>query len=231
VQRGQISGFGAKVINEGGYHAMPALVGEGVAIVGEAGGLVNAMNLKGIDLAIRSGMEAGKVIALGKPLSEYPRALGQTPEFKAFQRARNVHQYFTYSMPEGMVATGLAMFTRGLLPPRIAPRKAGLVPHSPGSQGPRKAALCSSLVHLTRVSNRGPEHISVDEGMCLKCLRDYGQPCARFCPAGVYEAVPETGRVLVHAEDCIHCRTCAVKDPYGSINWNAPVDGPRYVMM
>jgi electron-transferring-flavoprotein dehydrogenase len=101
VQRGRIVGFGAKVINEGGYHAMPALVGDGVAIVGEAGGLVNTMKLKGIDLAIASGMELGKVIAAGKPLSEYPKALFKTAEFRAFRRARNVHQYFTHSIPAG----------------------------------------------------------------------------------------------------------------------------------
>ena len=157
------------------------------------------------------------MIAAGRPLTEYPAALFRTPEFKAFHRARNVHQYFTYSMPAGMMATGLAMFTHGFLPPRIAPKKVQSVSGSPSLNGRTRMELCSSLVHLTRVNNRGPGHIVVDDDLCRRCVQEHGQPCARFCPAGVYEPDPQTGQILVHAEACIHCRTCSVRDPYGNI--------------
>jgi len=248
MERRTLVGFGAKILDETGYWGMPAPSAPGMALVGEAAGLLNSMKLKGIGLALVSGQVLGRVLAERAPLEEYSRRLRATREFRAFYRARNVHSYFRRGgLPAGMAATGLAMLTGGLLPWRIrhdAPaegakgidREGCARPldvsraAKPGHGNGRSHAFRSSLMYLTQVVNRGPTHIHLpydDNGVALRV----GRLCEQVCPAGVYASDGEADEVIISPEDCLHCGACRAVTSGQGLQWSPPVDGPRYNMM
>ena len=161
---------------------------------------------------------------------------------------RNVRAAFSFGMPYGVMAAGLAWLTRGKFPrgrvPGCEERDAAALRPLDRAKFAREAAdgIEASPVQpdrLTDVFMSGtiheedqPCHLKVrDAAACARCEAEYGSPCTRFCPAEVYRR--EEGRLQIDFSNCMHCKTCRIKCPYGNLDWTFPQggDGPRYTRM
>jgi electron-transferring-flavoprotein dehydrogenase len=260
LEGGEVIAYGAKTIAEGGYWSMPRLYADGVVLVGESAGFLNAMRLKGIHLSMKSGMLAAETIidalAAGDTSAGQLRAYQQRFEASwardELYKVRNFRQGFRDGLVPGMLHAGLQMITggRGLFERRrIAPdyqhmHKLGRLN---GTPPPAQVAFDEKLTFkkLTDVYHSGttheedqPSHLQIsDTDICNdRCKSEYGNPCTHFCPASVYEMVEAPGggtRLFVNFTNCVHCKTCDIMDPYQIINWVTPEGGggPSYINM
>jgi electron-transferring-flavoprotein dehydrogenase len=247
--------YGAKAIPEGGIFAMPRLYADGLLLVGDTGGFLNGMRLKGIHLGMKSGMMAAETIwdalETGKSdratLSSYERRFKESWAYAELRTARNFHQGFERGMWMGLLNAGLSTLTGGRgfgvidklksEPGYERMEKMGWRP----AQTPR-AAIDNVLTFdkLTDVYSSGtmheenqPCHLKVsDTNICRdRCTVEYGNPCQYFCPAAVYEPLFEKtdgrfeGRLQINFTNCVHCKTCDIADPYQIITWVPPQGG------
>jgi electron-transferring-flavoprotein dehydrogenase len=252
---GTLIRYGAKALPEGGWNTIPRTHMDGALIAGDAGGYLNSMRLKGIHLAMRTGMQAaeaafdalraGDTSAAG--LARYQQAIDAGPVRAELFPVRNVHQAFGYGLFAGLAFSGLSLLTRGWWLDTLRGRAGhermktlawyyGVdVPHSRTSNA---TAIDRTLTFdkLTNVHYSGtahdedqPSHLLVHTEVCSSiCGPEYGHPCLRFCPADVYEIVREPGRPVrlqIHASNCVHCKTCDIMDPYQVITWVPPEGG------
>jgi electron-transferring-flavoprotein dehydrogenase len=257
IEGGERVAYGAKTIPEGGYYALPRLVTDGCLIVGDAAGFVNAQRIKGIHLAIKSGMAAAETAwrALEKKdfsaefLREYERNMMASWAGTELRRVRNFHQAFHNGVFSGMVKAAVQYVTRGrgVKDPIRVEDDAGCMKtvreyHSrPAGTEPFKYDGKLTFNREDNVFFSGTEHdedqpchLEVpDPALCFtRCAEEYGNPCQLFCPAKVYEIVEDEGkkRLQINFANCLHCKTCDIKDPYGNITWHCPEagGGPRY---
>jgi electron-transferring-flavoprotein dehydrogenase len=253
IDGGKVVEYGAKTIPEGGYFSVPRLVADGLMIVGDAGGLLNSIRLKGIHLAVQSGMDAGDALfeawksgEFGKSaLEAYPKAFFGGWAGREMRRVRNLHQCFHGGQMAFMAGIGLHTATLGLLPAGrlmvrpdadsltpLSKRRSGTTPFTftPDALMPDKLSdvFLSGTVH----EEDQRSHIAVLDGrVCAeKCKPEFDCPCTRFCPAQVYEWSEEEKRIRVNFTNCLHCQTCEVKDPFRNISWKLPEGGggPKY---
>lgn len=217
---GQMVRYGAKALPEGGWHTIPRCHMDGALIVGDAGGFLNSLRLKGIHLAMWSGMSAAEAafeaVRAGDVsqdrLTRYPELIDRGSVRKELFPVRNIHQSFGHGLLAGLVYSGLALVTKGwwFRDP---------MPSEPGHQrmatvesyhGTTAASNISDPVvidrtltfdKLTNVHHSGtrhaedqPSHLIVhDTDLCrTRCLEEYQNPCTRFCPANVYEIIDAT---------------------------------------
>ena len=216
---GTMSYYGAKAIPESGYWAMPKLGGEGFCLVGDSGGFVDGQRLKGIHLAVKSGMLAAESIfaaaVAGRPISsageDYPRHFEASWAKDELWKSRNFHQGFERGGFDAMVNAALGTVTGGKgfgLFERL-PAEAGherlrrLDSERSDYRAPEPLAADGKLTfdRLADVYNSGaaqeedqPVHLLVaDTSICVdRCAREFGNPCTRFCPAAVYEMVEDS---------------------------------------
>jgi len=250
---GKVLRYGAKTIPEGGYFAMPKLFGEGCVLVGDTAGFLNASTLKGVHLAIRSGMLAAEAIAeavaaadfsAGK-LARYGELFEASWAREELWRVRNWRQAFDQGLFAGMLDAGVQMLTGGR---GLVKRRGGHADHEtmrPVAQSRMaKPAFDGALAmdKLTDVYHSGTVHdedqrahlLVLDTRICVdRCTAEFGNPCQHFCPAAVYEW-PKEGRPsgpIINFSNCVHCKTCDIADPYGIIEWVVPEGGggPKYV--
>lgn len=254
LEGGKMLHYGAKTIPEGGYFSIPKVYAPGALIVGDSAGLVEGLRLKGIHLAIKSGALAAEAIleALGKKdfsgetLSAYSKALDESWAMKEMYRSRNFRQPFRFGMHAGMMNAMVGLITKGRgIWARLKTRKDHLGMktideyHGHGAT-PRRMDFDGKITHdkMTDVYNSGtkheedqPSHLLVpDTDLCrTRCKEEYGNPCQFFCPAQVYEMVAdgtEGGLQLqLNPSNCVHCKTCEIKDPYENIQWVPPEGG------
>jgi electron-transferring-flavoprotein dehydrogenase len=257
---GELIAYGAKTIAEGGWWSMPRLYADGVLLVGETAGFLNAMRLKGIHLGMKSGMLAAEVIidALVAGDTSAAQLAGFQKRFEAswardeLYAVRNFRQAFHDGLWGGLFHTGLQMLTGGhglFERRRIGPdyQRMRRLSEVAGTAPPQLAAFDEKLTFkkLTDVYHSGttheedqPCHLQIaDFDICnTKCTQEYGNPCQYFCPASVYEMVDAPGggkQLLVNFTNCVHCKTCDIMDPYQIIQWVTPEGGggPNYVNM
>ena len=253
LEGGEVISYGAKAIPEGGWFARPTSYFDGGLLVGDSGGFLNSMRLKGIHLAIKSGMLAAETIFEG--LVKDDLSVAQLATFEArverswikeeMWKVRNFHQAMSENLYLGLLRTGFQMAFGGLDP--LGGRLGGKAGHKrmkklselPSSKrfAPRqKIDNVKIFDRLTNVFQSGtmheedqPAHLQVaDLDICrTKCTVEYGNPCQYFCPAAVYEIVEENGASNLHinASNCVHCKTCDIADPYQIINWVTPEGG------
>ena len=219
LEGGQMVRYGAKALPEGGWNTIPQVFMDGALIAGDAGGYVNSMRLKGIHLAMRTGMLAAETafdaIRRGDTsqaaLKAYQERIDSSAVKTELYPVRNVHQAFGYGLFPGLAFAGLAVATKGWLP--------GDLHGHPGHQrmktlawyygstqlSPRGASNATAIDRrltfdkLTNVHYSGtshdedqPSHLLVHTEVCSTiCGPEYGHPCTRFCPANVYEIVRE----------------------------------------
>ncbi len=238
---GKTVAYGAKVIPEGGFYSVPQVQALGVLIVGDGAGLLDSLRIKGVHIAIQSGMAAAESILTGR---DYTSLLKATPGWREMKRVRNVRASFHYGLPFGVAAAGLAWLTRGMLPCFRVPglEEGDAAAMSDGFRPPAPVAFEAGPAmpdRLTDVFMSGtmheedqPCHLKIRDGArCEECRRRFGAPCTRFCPAEVYRL--EDGRLEIDFSNCLHCKTCRIKCPMGNIDWTFPQggDGPRYTRM
>jgi electron-transferring-flavoprotein dehydrogenase len=253
LEGGKIVRYGAKTVPEGGYHSMPKLAGDGFCLVGDAAGFLNAATLKGIHLAIKSGMLAAEAIAAAVPaedtsaasLAKYSELFEASWARDELYKVRNWRQAFAGGMFAGMLDAGVQMVTGGR---GLVARREGHEDHEtmrPRSESrftkPQYDDGCA-MDKLTDVYHSGTEHeedqpshlLVVDPTICVeRCTEEFGNPCQHFCPAAVYEWPEGASEVVINAANCVHCKTCDIADPYENIEWVVPEGGggPRYVDM
>jgi electron-transferring-flavoprotein dehydrogenase len=219
LEGGKMVRYGARTISEGGYYAIPRTYADGVMLVGEAAGFLYAMRLKGIHLAIKTGMLAAETALEALVADDTSAAKLKTFEDKVnasyvkseLWKVRNFHQGFKHGMWAGLVHSGLQMVTggRGLVDPMTPSQGYAEVHKLADYYGAgttrdrferRKMDGQLTFDRLTDVYNSGtkhdedqPAHLHVaDLDLCeTRCREEYGNPCEKFCPAAVYEMVPK----------------------------------------
>lgn len=261
LEGGRVVSYGAKAIPEGGYYSMPRLYADGLLIVGDSGGFLNAQRLKGIHLAVKSGMLAAETIfqALLRNdfsagvLQGYQERFNKSWAKEELWRVRNFRQAFQRGFWTGMMHSGVQFLSggRGVVDP-FPTREGHTCMKLLGdffreeNEDCRKITFDGqvSLDKLTDVyySNTAHEedqpcHLKIlDFDICEgRCVREYGNPCRHFCPAHVYEMVrdEERLRLQLNFTNCVHCKTCDIADPYQIIIWTPPEGGggPDYKNM
>ncbi len=259
LEGGEMLRYGAKTIPEGGYFSIPATATDGALIIGDAGGFLNSQRLKGIHLAIKTGMLAAETIfeaLLRQDCSE--AALRQ---FEAKWRAswvhdelwkvRNYRQGFEHGFWPGVLHAGLQMVTggrgiRARYPLRKDHEHMRRLDEAADNIVKIKPDGVLTFDKLSDVYRSGthheedqPCHLKIaDFDICNnRCTHEFGNPCQHFCPAAVYEmediADGSGRRLKINASNCVHCKTCDIADPYEIITWVTPEGGggPRYDRM
>ncbi|HEY3043887.1 MAG TPA: electron transfer flavoprotein-ubiquinone oxidoreductase [Vicinamibacterales bacterium] len=221
IEGGQMVGYGAKALPEGGWYTIPRCYASGALIVGDAAGFMNSMRLKGIHLAMRSGMlaadtafdavRAGDVSATR--LQQFEAKVNEGPIRRELYPVRNVHQAFGYGLLAGIAYSGLSLVTGGWWPRPIHSepghnrmemlaehygRAGRAIPQGPiDDVKPDRRLTFDKVTNVhysgTRHDEDQPAHLLVHTEVCHTiCGEEYGHPCQRFCPANVYEIVTES---------------------------------------
>ena len=250
--------YGARAITEGGWQSIPELVFPGGALVGCAAGFVNVPRIKGSHNAILSGIHAADAafaaVTAGRAhdrLEDYPTALNQGPIAKDLHKVRNAKPLLSrFGTALGTALSGADMWANTLLPgvglgytlKHGKPDYASLKPA--GKSRPIAYPKPDGTLTFDRLTNvsfsatnheeNQPVHLKVaDMDLQKRSEHDvFAGPSSRYCPAGVYEWVEEAGtpRFVINAQNCVHCKTCDIKDPNQNINWVVPEGGggPNY---
>ncbi len=251
--------YGARAINEGGLQSIPKLVFPGGALIGCAAGFVNLPRIKGSHNAMKTGMlgaeAAFAALKAGRAHDElvsFPEAFRKSWVYQDLYKVRNVKPGLKWGMWAGMIHGAIHMWLNELGLPKLVgwtlhhegPDHASLQPASamPAIAYPRYDGrltfdkLSSVFLSNTNHEEDQPVHLELRDpaipvGVNLKL---YDGPEARYCPAGVYEFVDagnDSGRRLqINAPNCVHCKTCDIKDPRQNIHWVTPEGGggPNY---
>ena len=262
IEGGKRIGYGARAINNGGLQSLPKLVFPGGALIGCDAGMMNAARIKGSHAAIKTGMLAAEAaadaLAAGRSqdeLTAYPAAFEASWLHAELMRTRNFKPWFKWGTLIGTVMTGIEQWLMPKLglktPPwtlhRDTPDHARLLPADqcrqieyPKPDGQISFDRLSSVfISSTNHEENQPAHLtlkdaSVPVGVNLK---KYAGPEQRYCPAGVYEYVKDEAsgadRLQINAQNCVHCKTCDIKDPTQNIVWVTPEGGggPNYAGM
>jgi electron-transferring-flavoprotein dehydrogenase len=248
--------YGARAIAAGGLQSLPRLAFPGGALIGDEAGFLNASRIKGSHCAIKSGMLAAEaaISALksnraGDELADYPAAFRSSWLYEELHRARNFKPWMSKGLYLGSMMVGLdQVLFRGKAPWTLRHGHADhetLEPKerfSPIAYGKPDGVLTFDRLSSVFVSNTNhsedqPPHLTLkDPSIPVKVnLAKYAGPESRYCPAQVYEFVEVEGtpRLQINAQNCVHCKTCDIKDPTQNIVWVAPEGGggPNYPNM
>ncbi len=246
LEGGTILSAGARAIVTGGYQSLPKVEMPGALLIGCAAGLLNVPKIKGVHQAIRSGMLAAKHAAENLNSAGWDGKLRASEAMAELKKVRNIKPGFKKGFWFGMINAGFETVTAGLAPWtwRVKPDYSALKKLEEQSSPKRdyvertlapRDRLAGVYFAATEHDEDQPVHLHVaDTNICIdQCTKEYGNPCIRFCPAGVYEMVQDgTGtRLQINAANCVHCKTCDIKDPYQIINWVTPEGGagPNYL--
>ncbi|MGR3494211.1 electron transfer flavoprotein-ubiquinone oxidoreductase [Citreimonas sp.] len=261
LKGGKRIAYGARAISEGGHQSMPKMVAPGVAILGCGVGMVNVPRIKGNHNAMLSGKAAAEAAhaALsagreGDELSDYETEVRGGAIGQDLKKVRNVKPLWSkYGLTASLALGGLDMWTNSLFGTSFF----GTMKHGKSdaeSTGKAKDHKkidypkpdgTLSFDRLTNVSysftnheESQPAHLKLKDAdiPVTVNLPEYAGPSARYCPAGVYEFVTEEGkdpRFVINFQNCVHCKTCDIKDPRQNIVWTVPQggDGPNYPNM
>ncbi len=259
--KGEITGkrlsYGARAINASGLSALPKTIFPGGALVGCDAGYLNASRIKGSHAAIKTGMLAGEAafaaVAAGRQhdeLTAYPEAFEASWLYTELNKDRNFKNWFKRGLTVGTLMNGFEQFVlRGNIPwtlRRDKPDHAYIKPASeckpivyPKPDGKLTFDRLSSVfISNTNHEEQQPAHLTLKDASVPVAvnLAKYAGLEGRYCPAGVYEFVKNadnTDRLQINAQNCVHCKTCDIKDPTQNIVWVTPEGGggPNYAGM
>ena len=260
LRGGKRVAYGARAISEGGLQSIPKMVAPGVALLGCSAGLVNVPRIKGNHNAMLSGIAAANAahaaIATGRAgdeLTAYEADVRSGPIAKDLKKVRNVKPLWSkYGLLASLMVGGADMWanTFGLTilgtlkHTKTDAAATGLAKDHPPIDYPKPDGTLS-FDRLTNVAfsatnhdENQPAHLKLRDPSVpiLINLPQYNEPAQRYCPAGVYEVVAEAGRdprFVINFQNCVHCKTCDIKDPSQNINWTTPMGGggPNYPNM
>jgi len=257
LEGGRRLAYGARVINEGGVQSIPKLVFPGGAIIGCSAGFVNVPKIKGNHTAMKSGMLAAEAafeaLQNGRQsdiLASYPTALEASWVYKELKTVRNCRPSYRWGMLAGTIYSGAEMWLRGRAPWTLRHRHAdheGLktIDEAKPITYPKPDGvitfdrLSSVFLSNTNHEENQPSHLKLKDVSVPvdKNLPVYDEPAQRYCPAGVYEIIRDDDgtnpRFVINAQNCVHCKTCDIKDPAQNIVWTVPEGGggPNYPNM
>ena len=261
LEGGRRVAYGARAITEGGFQSVPKLAFPGGALIGCSAGFVNVPRIKGSHNAMKTGMMAAEAAfaALGEGregdvLSAYETAYENSWVYKDLKRVRNVKPLWSkLGLIGGLAMGGLDMWTNELFGFSLF----GTLKHGKTDAAATGEAakfkpidypkpdgklsfdrLTNVAFSFTNHAEEQPAHLQLkDASLPISVnLPKYDEPAQRYCPAGVYEVVREEGKVprfVVNFQNCVHCKTCDIKDPSQNITWVTPQggDGPNYPNM
>jgi electron-transferring-flavoprotein dehydrogenase len=256
LEGGSIVSAGARAIVEGGWQSLPDVEMPGAMLIGDSAGLVNVPKIKGTHQAIRSAMLAAEhVIETGRS-NGWNAKLRASPVLRELRKVRNIRPGFNKGLWFGLANAGWETVTAGLSPWTLknhadwsSLEKLGAIEASQRDGDndtqarkrgwvertlPPRDRLAEVYFAATEHDEDQPVHLRVaDTNICItRCVEEYGNPCQRFCPAAVYEIVEDEAgkRLQINAANCVHCKTCDIKDPYEIIDWVTPEggSGPNY---
>jgi len=248
--------YGARAISEGGFQSLPKLAFPGGLLIGDTAGFLNVPRIKGTHMAMKSGMTAAEALAGAlaedgpREVTDYPERLRRTWLWDELYRVRNIRPSFYKGMWAGVIYAGIDQYLfQGKAPwtfrihadhdqlrktaesrPIAYPKPDGVLTFD---------RLSSVFLSGTNHEENQPAHLtlkdaSVPIGVNLAL---YDAPEQRYCPAGVYEIVRDADdanpRLQINAQNCVHCKTCDIKDPTQNIHWVVPEGsgGPNYTNM
>ncbi len=241
--------YGARAISEGGLQSLPHPIFPGGVLTGDCAGFLNMPKIKGIHTAMRSGMIAADAVLEAiqteqTEASTYMRALKASRLWKELSAARNIRPAFSHwGMLGGAAYSGIdSMIFRGRAPWTLHHRHADNQTLLPADKAPKidypkadgKLTFNrAESVFLSNISHDEdqPVHLHVSDMQAWKevNLARFAAPESRYCPAGVYET-NEAEELVINAQNCVHCKSCDIKDPEQDINWCTPEggSGPNY---
>ena len=246
LEGGEILAAGARTIAAGGWQSIPRLEMPGALLIGDAAGGVNVPKIKGVHQAIRSGMLAAEHLAASGSPAGFDALWRASAGGQELRAVRNVKPGFKRGLWFGLANAGLEALTGGRTPWTLRPKAADYqrLRHLDAYASPERHwvertlpprdRLASVFFASTSHDEQQPAHLKVrDTSICTdRCRTEFGNPCQRFCPANVYEMVEDTNgwRLQINAANCVHCKSCDIKDPYGIIDWTPPEggSGPNY---
>jgi electron-transferring-flavoprotein dehydrogenase len=256
LKGGRRIAYGARALSEGGYQSIPALSFPGGVLVGDTAGFLNVPKIKGSHTAMKSGMVAAEAVFdhltadKSGPVADYRERLSETWVWRELKKVRNIRPAFKFGLFAGIAYSALETFLlRGYAPWTLA--------HHEDHKSLKKASAAKKITYpkpdgvltfdrLSSVYISNTNH--AEDQPCHLTLKDasvpvsvnlahYGGPEARFCPAGVYEFIEDEvkggEKLQINAQNCVHCKTCDIKDPTQNITWMVPQggDGPNYPNM
>jgi len=246
LEGGEIVSAGARAIAAGGWQSTPTLEMPGAILIGDAGGTLNFAKIKGVHQAIRSGALAGEHIAATGAGTGFDARWRASPGGQELKRVRNFKPAFKRGMWWGLFNSAWETLTGGKSPwtlknsadfARLKKLDEFTSPDRHWGERTLPPRDRVSFVFFAGNSHEEsqPVHLKVaDTSICAsRCGKEFGNPCERFCPAGVYEMVDDGAggrRLQINAANCVHCKACDIKDPYGIITWTTPEggSGPNY---
>ena len=260
LEGGKRIGYGARALTEGGLQSVPKLTFPGGALVGCAAGFMNVPRIKGSHNAIKTGMLAADAAAAalaaarsGDVLLAYEESWRASHVYKDLKRVRNVKPLWSkFGTLVGVPLAAIDMWTNQLFGISFVgtlkhgkPDYATLTPAAESRRivYPKPDGVISfdklSSVFLSNTNHEEdqPVHLKLtDPSIPIRVnLPEYDEPAQRYCPAGVYEVLQEASgpRFQINAQNCVHCKTCDIKDPEQNINWVTPEGGggPNYPNM
>ncbi|SHE85602.1 electron-transferring-flavoprotein dehydrogenase [Lampropedia hyalina DSM 16112] len=263
IEGGKRLSYGARAINNGGIPSLPKTIFPGGALVGCNAGFMNASRIKGSHAAIKSGMLVAEAVfdavTAGRQhdeLTAYPEAFEKSWLYAELKTASNFKPWFKKGTLVGMLMTGI----EHLVLPKLGVKTPPWTLRNPAADNTflKPAAECAKIdypkpdgkitfdrlssvfISNTNHAENQPAHLTLkNQGVPVEInLKKFGGPEARYCPAGVYEFVDDESnqegkRLQINAQNCVHCKTCDIKDPTQNIVWVAPEGGggPNYVDM
>jgi electron-transferring-flavoprotein dehydrogenase len=246
LEGGEIVSAGARTVAAGGWQSTPTLEMPGAILIGDAGGTLNFAKIKGVHQAIRSGVLAGEHVAESGAAAGFDARWRASAGGQELKRVRNFKPAFKRGLWPGLINSAWEMLTAGKSPWTLKNSADWSRLHKLEEYtSPERGWVERSLPPRDRVSfvffagnaheESQPVHLKVaDTDICAqRCGKEYGNPCERFCPAGVYEMVDDGAggrRLQINAANCVHCKACDIKDPYQIITWTTPEggSGPNY---
>ncbi|MGY4398334.1 electron-transferring-flavoprotein dehydrogenase [Sphingomonas sp. UYAg733] len=259
LQGGKRVSYGARAISDGGFQSVPKLVFPGGALIGDSAGFLNVPRIKGTHTAMKSGMMAAEAafdaVTAGREhdeLAAFPEAYKTSWVAKELSKVRNVlplvekfgdligsglagitmwAEHLGLKMPFTMKhhPDNESLWRKDLVKPIVYPKPDGVLTFD---------RLSSVFLSNTNHEEDQPVHLTLKDPEIPVSydLPMYDEPAQRYCPAGVYEIVgEETGdpKFVINAQNCVHCKTCDIKDPTQNINWVVPEGGggPNYPNM
>ncbi len=251
LEGGRRIAYGARALVEGGLQSQPKLTFPGGLLIGDTAGFLNVPKIKGNHAAMKSGMVAaesltGRIEAGGECVS-YAKNIRQSWLYQELHKVRNIRPGFNWGLWAGLLHAGFQTLGGWLLPYTLKnhadhAQTGKAKDYQPIAYPKPDGVLTFDRLTSVQASNTNheedqPSHLKLkDPSIPIAVnLPEYAEPAQRYCPAAVYEVVEEAGakKFVINAQNCVHCKTCDIKDPSQNIVWTVPQGGggPNYPNM